>query len=49
MCRRNQLLGWCLAAFGLGILLGAWMEGGFLCFLLGAGMMTLGWGVIRRN
>lgn len=49
MCRRNQLFGWCLGALGLGILLGSWMDGGFLCFLLGVGLMIFGYGLIHRR
>ena len=48
MCRQNQLWGIALLAFGGGILLGTWLEGGFftLCFALG--MCVVGFGFLRR-
>ena len=30
MCRRNQLFGWMLLAFGLGLLIGKCLESGFI-------------------
>ena len=49
MCRRDQLWGCILIAFGLGLLIGIWIEGGFLskCFAIGIGI--LGLCVIRRS
>ena len=46
MCRRNQLVGVALAAFGLGLLLAAYMESGFVCgcfgvIAIGLGILTL--------
>jgi hypothetical protein len=42
MCRQNQLLGFCLMAFGFGILVGLGLEGGFLCWCLGIGLILSG-------
>ena len=47
MCRYHQLWGSALIAFGGGILLGAWLEGGFLCNCLGIGLMLLGFYFFR--
>ena len=48
MCRQNQLWGIALIAFGAGVLLGIWLEGGFLptCFALGIGFVGIGF--VRR-
>lgn len=35
MCRRNVLIGWIMAAFGLGILFGLRIEGGFFAHCIG--------------
>ncbi len=42
MCRQNQLFGFCLMAFGLGVLVGLGLEGGFLCWCLGIGLILAG-------
>ena len=42
MCRQSQVLGFCLLAFGLGILIGACLESGFWCFTLGIGAIVFG-------
>ena len=42
MCRYHQLWGGIAAAFGAGILLGAWLEGGFLCTVFGIGLILAG-------
>ena len=42
MCRKNQLCGSALIAFGLGLLIGICLESGFFCFLIGVGIMGLG-------
>ena len=49
MCRQNLLYGGCLLAFGLGVLLGAWMKSGFVCNLIGLGLIGLGVCVLRRH
>ena len=43
MCRRNQLLGCALLAFGVGILLGTWLKGGLISCLLA--LLAIFWGV----
>lgn len=48
MCTRKKLLGCVLTAFGTGILVGLWLEGGFFCTCIGAVLVILGLGVIRR-
>ena len=42
MCRKNQLCGCALITFGLGLLIGTWLESGFFSFLIGIGIMALG-------
>ena len=42
MCRRNQLCGCALIAFGVGVLIGSCLESGFFCFCLGVGLMGMG-------
>ena len=42
MCRHNQLLGCCALAFGAGLLLGLWLESGFLAHCLGLGLVLIG-------
>lgn len=42
MCRKNQLCGSALVAFGVGLLVGMLLESGFLTFVLGMGFMGLG-------
>jgi len=49
MCRRNQLLGWCGCAFGLGVLVGAGLESGLLCLCLGMGLILAGISLVRRR
>ena len=49
MCRYSQLWGCVLIAFGVGVLLGAWLEGGFLCNCFGIGIAVLGVWVMRRS
>lgn len=49
MCRQNQLWGCMLIAFGVGILIGLWLEGGFLCGCLGLGLLVLGLCVARKK
>lgn len=49
MCRQNQLLGCVLLAFGLGLLFGIWLEGGFILHCIGFGLMFLGCGVMRKK
>lgn len=42
MCRKNQLYGFTLIAFGVGLMIGNWLESGIFCFLLGLGGVFLG-------
>lgn len=49
MCRQNQLWGCVLAAFGLGLLIGSWVDGGFLFHCFGFGLIFLGCGMLRRK
>ena len=48
MCRHNHLWGSVLIAFGVGILVGNWLEGGFLCNCFAIGIMLVGIAVARR-
>lgn len=49
MCRQNQLFGCSLMAFGFGILIGMWLESGFLCGCLGIGLLICGLSMTRRK
>ena len=49
MCRQNHLYGGCVLAFGLGVLIGTWLESGLVCHLLGFGLIFLGFAVIRKH
>lgn len=49
MCRFNQLWGFSLMAFGLGICVGLWLEGGFFCIGFGVLMILLGVGVCKSK
>ena len=49
MCRQNQLWGCVLMAFGLGVLVGAWITKGFFSFCFGFGLVVLGLCVLRRR
>ena len=42
MCRRNHLCGCALIAFGLGVLIGSFLESGFFCFVMAVVIMGLG-------
>ena len=48
MCRYNQLWGYLQIAFGLGLLIGLWIEGGFLSHCFGFGMILLGCVFLRK-
>lgn len=49
MCRQNQLFGCVLLAFGIGLLIGLWIEGGFLAHCFGFGLIVLGCGVGKKK
>jgi len=42
MCRKNQLCGCALMAFGFGLLVGCCLESTFFCCCVGLGIMALG-------
>lgn len=48
MCRRNQLHGWILIAFGLGLLTGSCLESGFLVVFIGVGLAVGGFRLLRK-
>ncbi len=48
MCRHNQLWGAVLIAFGIGVMVGTCLEGGFWCTCFAVGMAVIGFGVMRR-
>lgn len=48
MCRYKQLWGFAVAAFGLGLLTGAWLDGGFLCSCLGIGLIVAGVALVKK-
>lgn len=47
MCRKSKLWGCALAAFGAGLLIGCWVESGFLFHCLGFGLVIIGIGMLR--
>lgn len=49
MCRKNQLIGFCAGAFGLGLLVGHCIESGFLSICIGVGLMIIGFSLIRQK
>jgi len=49
MCRRNQLLGCALLAFGFGLLVGTWLESGLFCCLFGLLAIFWGFAVCRKK
>ena len=49
MCRYYQLWGSILVAFGFGILIGIWIEGGFFSHCLGFLLMIIGFGIGRKK
>lgn len=49
MCRQNQLWGCVLLAFGIGVLIGLWIESGFLAHCFGFGLIILGCGVAKKK
>jgi len=49
MCRQNQLWGYIQLAFGVGVLVGLWMEGGFLAHCFGIGMIILGGCTLKKK
>lgn len=49
MCRRNQLVGCCAGAFGLGLLIGGLIESSVLCALIGLGAIAAGFCLLQRK
>ena len=49
MCRRNQLWGYALLAFGVGVLVGTWLDSGLFCHLFGLLAIFCGWGICRKK
>jgi len=49
MCRQNQLWGGLMLAFGVGVLVGLWLEGGFLAHCFGFGLVIIGFGIGRKK
>lgn len=48
MCRRNQLHGWILLAFGLGLLMGLCLESSLLLVILGVGLAIGGFRLLCK-
>lgn len=49
MCRQNVLYGSCVLAFGIGVLIGTWLESGLVCHFIGFGLIGLGYCLLRRH
>ena len=49
MCRRYLLWGAAMAAFGFGLLIGMWIEGGFLAHCCGLALFVLGVGTLLKK
>lgn len=49
MCRRDQLLGFCAAAFGLGLLIGHCFESGLLSVGIGVALILGGLCLIKQK
>jgi len=49
MCRKNHLHGYCIMAFGAGLIVGHCLESWFLCCCGGAALMILGLWVLRQK
>ncbi len=49
MCRKNQLLGIALAAFGLGLLAAVFFESMLFCGCLGLGCVVVGLCVLQKK
>ena len=49
VCRKNQLLGVALMAFGLGLLLATFFESGLFCGCLGFGVAAVGIVVLQKR
>ncbi len=49
MCRKNQLQGWAVIAFGIGLLIGTRIGGGFLVGCLGVGIIFFGFSLLLKR
>ncbi len=49
MCRRNQLFGWILLAFGLGLLVGKCLDGGAVSTFVGIVIIFGGFHIMRQR
>jgi len=49
MCRRNQVIGFCAIAFGIGLLTGCSMESGFWCCVLGVSVVIAGFVFLQNK
>ena len=49
VCRKNQLLGGMLMAFGLGLLMGKCLEAGFMSTFFGLAIVVGGVAVMRQK
>ena len=49
MCRQNMLWGCILMSFGVGLLIGIWLEGGFLAHIFSFAIICVGCGVCKRK
>ncbi len=49
MCRKNQLQGWAVIAFGIGLLVGTKIGGGFLVGCLGVGIISFGFSLLLKR
>jgi len=49
MCRQNQLWGFMQLAFGVGVLVGLWIDGGFVSHCFGIGMIIFGFCFLRKK
>ncbi len=49
MCRQHKLWGCSVMTFGLGLLIGIWLEGGFWCHCLGIALVICGFMSLRKK
>ena len=49
MCRRNQIIGCAALAFGIGLLIGIWIEGGFWGHCIGFVLIGAGCSLLRKR
>ncbi len=49
MCRRNQILGVALGAFGIGLLAAGFFESGLFCGFVAVISICVGIGILQKN